>query len=143
MEFQAGATQPRSSNYTAACPKEQEPEIDIVVGSENKTRVAAAATADQSDPSDHAADVDMTRNNDDESHGQQSDNDSAASHSDVESLAQDVHRDLPSNSDAESHGRQCVNDNDSRNSDMEPLEPASADEETEHSDRQEESYQSV
>ena len=61
--------------------------------------------------------MDITRNSDDESHGQHSDNGSTSSHSDVEPLAQTGDHDLLSNP------------------------PASAEEETEQSDDQEETYQ--
>ncbi|MDO7681115.1 MAG: hypothetical protein MUQ52_01385, partial [Pirellulales bacterium] len=149
VEFQPGAPPPTASDSMVTYyPARQEQEIDVAMDDKNEARVAAEASEDHSDRSDQATDADMPSSNNDDLHRQHDDKASAASDSDVEALAKST------DSDAEPHVQQDVNANDSSDSDVDQLsqtgEPdlmsnpaASADEETEHSDEQEETYQPI
>ena len=128
LEFQArpkaGAPPPGVSNSTVTYPAEQERVTDNAMGAGRDTKVAAEPAKEERDFSSHvsnypATGVEMPSSNDDELHGRQDGDANAASDSVVEPFAQ-------------------AGDND-----LLPNPMAAADEETEHSDGQEETYQPV
>ena len=138
VEFQAGAPPPRAPDSRITFPTEKDQDIDEAMGDEIEAAVAAELHEEHSDLPDQAS-------NEDYQDGEAS----AASNSDVEPLAQDSDAE-PLAQDKESDG----NANKCSDSDVEPLfqtgdydvlsnPAASADEDMEHSDGQEETYQPV